>query len=186
MSYVTPITDRSASDYTLTLIGGVWINVGNNSKAFFNCTAGITIGGVTSVDDWGRVYGNAQYVNAEILANSGHTVPFTTIATPTTAQNPTTMVTMFNNLLANIEAMRVYINTLGASISAITTLVYVAGAGTYAPNYLDINQWENCLNQIKLVADTLHEINDGAILWDNSSDMLWDDSSVIDWSHIGV
>lgn len=175
MSYITPITDRALSDVT-TL----------TAKGYFNCVAGVTIGGVTSVNDWGRVYGNAQFVNAEILAVAGHAVPFTTITAPTTAQNPTTMVAMFNSLLANIEAMRVYINTIGAAIAPITTLVYTAGAGTYAPNYTDVNQWESCLDQIKLAADTIHEIDDGAVWWDNNSDMLWDDSTVIDWSHIGV
>lgn len=142
MPYTTPIYDRVLSDVTTP-----------TAKGMFNCIAGVTIGGIISVDDWGRVYGNASYVQAEILTNTGHTVTFITISTPTTAQDPTTMAAMFNNLLANIEAMRLYVNLHGATISQITTLIYVAGAGNYAPNYLDVNQWEYCLDQIKLFTD---------------------------------
>ncbi len=186
MSWVPPIYDRSSSDYTPTLINGKIVNVPNNAKGFFNCVAGVTINGITSVDDWGRVYGNIEYINAEILTITGHTVSFTAITAPTTAKDPTTLVAIFNTLLANIEATRVYLNSIGASVTAIVTLVYTGGAGTRAPKYTDVNEWEYCLAQLKLAADAIHEIDDGAILWDDSSDILWDDSSIIDWSHIGV
>ncbi len=185
MSYLSPITNRSSADYTPTLIGGKWINVPNNAKGFFNCTAGITINGITSVDDWGRVYGNALYVNGEYNAILPP-VTFTTITAPTTAQDPTTMVAKFNTLLNNIELMRLGVNTYGAAVPAMTTLVYVAGAGTYAPKYTDVNQWESTIDKIHLAIAAIHEIDDGAILWDDSSGILWDDSSAIDWSHLGV
>jgi hypothetical protein len=155
MSYITPITNRSSSDYTPTLIGGKWINVPNNAKGFFNCTAGVVINGITSVDDWGRVYGNAQYVSAEYAAVLPTPPIFTAITAPTTAQDPTTMVAKFNTLLNNIELMRLGVNTYGAAVPAITTLVYVAGAGTYAPKYTDVNQWESTIDLIKTFLDPL-------------------------------
>lgn len=148
MAWTTPIYDRVLSDVTTP-----------TAKGMFNCIAGVTIGGVTSVDDWGRVYGNASYLNAEFITNTGYTPAFTSIASPTTAQDPTTMVTMFNNLLANIEAMRTRANLLGAGITAITTLVYVAGAGNYCPIYTDVNQWELTEQSLKTWLD-LQSISD--------------------------
>ena len=154
MSWATPIYDRSISDYTPTLINGKWVNVPNNAKGFFNCIAGVTINGITSVDDWGRVYGNASYINAEILTNTGHAVTFTTITTPTTSTDPATMVSKFNTLLANIEVMRAKVVALGASIPAFATLSWVAGAGAVAPTYTDVNQWEYVEYLIKTWLDT--------------------------------
>lgn len=142
MAYITPITNRSAADIAA-----------KNNKAYFNVAAGITISGVTSVNDWGRVYGNAQYVNTELNTVAGLSTPFTTITAPTTSDSPSTMVAKYNTLLANIEATRLAAHWSGAAIAPITTLVYTAGAGTYAPTYQDINQWETCIDLIKQYAD---------------------------------
>jgi len=129
MSYVTPITNRSAADL-----------LAKNSKAYFN------------VADWARIYGNAQYVNAEIQTKTGWVVPFITATTPTTSSIPA--VSDFNNLLANIEAMRQYVcAAMSIVIAPFYTLVWVAGPGNLAPSYIDVNQWESVIDQIKTNMD---------------------------------
>ena len=148
MTWTTPIYDRVLSDVTTP-----------TAKGYFN------------VADWTRIYDNAAYVNAEILTNTGHTVTFTTITAPTTSIDPTTIITKFNTLLANIEAMRLYVNLHGASISAMTNLVYTAGAGEIAPSYIDVNQWEYILYQIKIFTDA-NMFDVYLLLEDNTSRLL--------------
>ena len=129
MTYTTPITNRSAADL-----------LAKNSNAYFN------------VSDWTRIYGNALYINAEIATKTGYTAPFVTASTPTISSIPN--VADFNNLLANIELMRQYVIVLGAVIAPVSTQTWLAGPGNPAPSYMDINQWESVIDQIKTFMDS--------------------------------
>jgi hypothetical protein len=132
MSYVTPILNRSAADL-----------LAKNNNAYFN------------VSDWTRIYGNALYVNGHILSVIGFAVPFITASTPTTSSIPA--VSDFNNLLANIEAMRAVVAMeAGVFIQPVTTQVWSAGAGNPAPSYLDVNQWESVIDQIHTLLISTH------------------------------
>jgi len=130
MSYLEPVTDRSASDI-----------VAKNSKAYFN------------VLDWIRIYGNALYVNNEIATVLFTALPFTTISYPTVNSIP--KVADFNALIANIEVMRLFVNGFGAAVSPITVLVWKSGFGEAAPSYIDVNQWELTIDLIKQFVDPL-------------------------------
>lgn len=130
MPYTTPVYNRTLTDVQT-----------RTSKGLFN------------VADWNRIYGNTQYVSNDLLTLVGLIVIAPTIATPTTSSIP--QVADFNSVLACIEAMRVQMTTYYAAvISAITTLTYIAGAGEKAPDYLAVNQWEYCLDQIKVLVES--------------------------------
>lgn len=124
MSYTTPITDRTQSDVT-----------NKTSKAYLN------------VADWNRIYGNAQYVNG-LFSHLGTSVSFPTISTPTTSSFPS--VTDFNSLLASIENMRLALVAIGINISGLTTIFssWVAGYSQDAPDYQDVNTWEQSIDLI--------------------------------------
>jgi hypothetical protein len=120
MSYVTPIFDRTLADIT-----------NKTSKAYFN------------VADWVRVNGNAEYIKELIESFLGISIQLDTVSTPTTATIPT--VTDLNTLLANIEHLR----TVSEVIQ--TTAIkhdWVAGIGEKAPDYLDVNKWEQTIDVI--------------------------------------
>lgn len=124
MSYVTPITDRTAADIAAL-----------NSKAYWN------------VADWTRVYGNSQLVNSLAAIMLDDVIAFTLLSTPTTTTIPS--VTDFNNFLTNIETVRLAV--AGEAISGTTTSIkddYVAGVGQEAPDYIDANLWESTLDAI--------------------------------------
>ncbi|RUM43299.1 MAG: hypothetical protein DSY80_05850 [Desulfocapsa sp.] len=124
MAWITPITDRSAADIAA-----------QNSKAFWN------------VADWVRVYNNAQETNAKLASEFGASITLDTLATPTTTtiQN----ITEMNVIPKNIELMRSWVvnNTVFYPAELDTEIKddYSAGQSETAPNYVNVNRWENHL-----------------------------------------
>jgi hypothetical protein len=124
MAYVTPVTDRSASDIAA-----------RNSKAFWN------------VSDFTRVYGNSQLVNslAAIMLDTG--IQFDVLTTPAITTIPN--VTDFNTFLANIERVRLAVGVF-AIPGALIAIKYNWEAGTdkLSPTYSHANLWESTLDAI--------------------------------------
>jgi hypothetical protein len=125
MPFITPITDRTQADV-----------IARNSKAFIN------------VEDWERIYNNAEIVRDSVFEFIGVDVFFPTISTPTTSDFPS--VADFNSLLECIDTCR------QACIDALPGIFneddlpsvffsWVAGSNYPAPDYVDVNQWENTL-----------------------------------------
>lgn len=121
MRYTTPITDRTALDVT-----------NKTAKAFFN------------VADWQRIYNNTQVTKALVDLLLSINITFNTVVTPTILTIPT--VTELNTLLANIERIRIASNL--PSITGLTeiTSAWLAGSSVDAPDYLDVNEWEQVLD----------------------------------------
>jgi hypothetical protein len=123
MSYITPITDRTLSDV-----------LARNPKGLFN------------VSDWMRICGNAQDVVSQANSLLGLSIVFDPVFTPTISTDPTTLVSNFNTLLANIG---ITINAISAyhvlPIQPFNTK-WIAGAGQTAATYLDVNQWEQAID----------------------------------------
>jgi hypothetical protein len=129
MSYITPVTDRTALDIaTLT------------SKAFWN------------VADWERVYGNSQLINSLASIMIDENIAFDILTTPTITTIP--VVEDFNTFLANIERIRVAANSVfpvGVYIPGTSTEIkddYEAGPQGASPKYTDTNLWESTLDAI--------------------------------------
>lgn len=125
MRYITAISDRTALDIT-----------NRTAKAFMN------------VADWQRIYNNAQMADTLVSFLLSTGITFDAIADPTITTIPT--VTQLNTLLANIERVRV-----ASGLPAITGLVeitsiWTAGSAANAPDYLDVNTWEQVLSIIYL------------------------------------
>ena len=124
MAWTTPITDRTAADIAA-----------QNSKAFWN------------VADWTRVYNNARETNAKLASEFGASITLDTLATPTTTtiQN----ITEMNVIPKNIELMRSWVvnNTVFYPAELDTEIKddYSAGQSETAPNYVNVNRWENHL-----------------------------------------
>lgn len=136
MSYVTPVTDRSATDIA-----------NQTSKAFWN------------VADFERVYGNSLLVHSLIVIYAGATsLIFNQLAMPTITTIPT--VADFNTFLANIERARQAFVDDEAVIPGVTTEIkddYTGGAQGTSPKFTDANLWESTL-------DAIWEYYDGASL----------------------
>lgn len=124
MPYTTPVTDRTQSDV-----------INKTSKGLFN------------VADWTRIYGNEQYIYS-LLGTIGLFPAFTSIATPTITTIPS--VTDLDNLIYNIELMRLALVNVGINISGLSALDYgwVAGIQEDAPDYTDANTWEQSIDLI--------------------------------------
>jgi len=120
MPYVTPIFDRTATDIA-----------NRTSKAFIN------------VADWTRIYDNALFVNPIVGTALGLTIQFDTVSVPTSTTIPT--VTDVNKLTGNIERMRVVAEAIG---TVEVKDDYIAGAGQIAPDYLNVNDWEETIDII--------------------------------------
>lgn len=130
MKYLEPITDRAALDIA-----------NRTAKAFFNAS------------DWERIYGNAEYINVMIETLINVTTPFTTVTHPTMNSIPT--VTDFNTLLENLNLMRI-----SAGLASVTELAalkadWAAGANEDAPDYLDVNEWEEFIQIIMRLLGTI-------------------------------
>lgn len=127
MSYVTPITDRAASDVDAT----------PTSKGYFN------------VADWVRIYGNARLMVSLSSVMLNQSLPWTVITDPTVLSFPS--VTDFNSLLLSIETTRLAVNIPAAS----TPIKYdwLAGSQVNAPKYTHVNTWEQTIDAIWLYYD---------------------------------
>jgi hypothetical protein len=127
MKHIPAIFDRTALDIT-----------NRTAKAFLN------------VSDWQRIYNNAQVANTLVSFLLSIDIVFDEVAEPTITTIPT--VTQLNTLLANIERIR-----LASGLPAIPGLVeitsnWTAGSAADAPDYLDINAWEQVLSIIFFTA----------------------------------
>lgn len=124
MSYVTPVTDRTAADVAA-----------KNTKAHFN------------IADWIRIYRNAQIVNSlvEILIEDGP-LSFPVVSTPAITSIPS--VTDFDNLLLSIETFRTANSLLNAVAPTAIKYNWIAGVGQPAPKYTDVNLWESTIDAI--------------------------------------
>lgn len=122
--WVAGITDRAASDIT-----------GRTAKAFFN------------VADWLRVYGNSEIANQLVNAYLALSVPFTALTAPTITSFPT--VTEINNLVENIDLLRAAAYLPAATGILVLDYAYTEGPGGTAPDYTDVNAWENDLELIR-------------------------------------
>ena len=118
MAWVTPVTDRAQSDID-----------NRTSKAFLNTT------------DWTRIYGNVEVVNDLVEGLLGLTIIFDTIATPTGTTIPT--ITDLNKLTGNIERVRLIALVAGTEHHIKDD--WEAGADKQAPNFRNVNLWENTL-----------------------------------------
>lgn len=123
MAYTTPVKDRVLSDVTTP-----------TSKGYFNAS------------DWTRIYNNARLTSALTFIQAGGTENFTLITAPTTATIPA--VTMFVNLTANIEQIRARMEAAALLTLPSIKTDWVAGAGSVAPNYQHVNQWESTIDSI--------------------------------------
>lgn len=126
----TPITDRTEDDL-----------LARTPKAFWN------------VADWWRVTGNAEIVHSQIDSLLGVNVPQAALTPPEVGEFPA--VSDINDMIGNIEALRVAASLPPAV--GITTLKhdYVAGLGAIAPDYQAPNVWERTL---ELLYDNLPRV----------------------------
>lgn len=153
MAYTTPITDRDAADIAA-----------QNSKAFWN------------VADWTRVYDNSSATNTHINSEFGASIPFYACTTPTNTTIPT--VADFNEFLANIERIRVWVvANVVYYPSALDTGIedsYTAGQSETSPNYTNANRWESHLDLMyNLVLDSYSVISqDSDFVTSQSGDFL--------------
>jgi hypothetical protein len=134
MSYVTPVTDRTDVDIST-----------RTSKGHFN------------VSDWTRIYNNASFVRNYLQNLLGVAITFTTITAPTNASIAS--FTAFNTLLANI-------NSLVASFPwptpwpgplVVLKADWTGGQTTLAPDFGDVNQWEEIVDYAYTVSEKSSE-----------------------------
>jgi hypothetical protein len=128
MAYVTAIFDRTATDIAT-----------QTSKAFFN------------VSDWTRIYGNALFVRNEVQTLFGVHIDFFVLNAPTTTSFPN--VIDFNELLASIEQLRLAALEVMPNLSSVAgftvvTSSWIGGINERAPNYIDVNHWEQVIDMI--------------------------------------
>jgi hypothetical protein len=122
--WVTPITDRSLADIQNRTV-----------KAFLN------------VRDWVRIHGNTQQVQALIRILAGFEVPLTSLPTPAITHFPT--ADEINTLIADIDRLRE-----AACLPPVLGVValkhdYQPGLGAAAPDFEDVNAWEQDLLLIR-------------------------------------
>lgn len=118
MSWVTPITDRAQTDID-----------SKTSKGYFN------------VSDWVRIDGNVDVVLAMLTSNGYETPSKTSLTTPTTTTIPT--VSELNSFINNIVILQEVVY-LGSSLATLKH-DYQPGANADAPDFNDVNDWENNL-----------------------------------------
>lgn len=126
MSYVTAVTDRVLSDATTP-----------TSKGRLN------------VSDWTRIYGNTKLTNSFVVIETSTPIVFNLVAAPTTSTAMSSVHTMTNTLLANIERLRLAV--VGESVSGTSTEIiddWMAGIDEDAPDYTDANLWESTVDAI--------------------------------------
>lgn len=129
MAYITAIFDRDAADI-----------VTRTSKAFFNIT------------DWNRIEDNAFWVRDELSDSFGVVVIFGGVASdPTISFIPD--VDNFNRLLEDIEQLRQVAESVMPALtttSGFSAVAYdwVAGVSQNAPDYADVNHWEEVIDII--------------------------------------
>ncbi|HZW02869.1 MAG TPA: hypothetical protein VFF68_03010 [Anaerolineaceae bacterium] len=122
--WVTPITDRTLADIQNRTV-----------KAFLN------------VSDWVRIHGNTQQVQALIRILSGFEVSITSLSTPTVTHFPT--AGEINSMIADIDRLR-EAACLPPALGVVTLKHdYQPGLGAAAPDYEDVNAWEQDLLLIR-------------------------------------
>lgn len=125
MPYVAAIFDRTQTDIDT-----------RTSKAFFN------------VATWDRIEDNSVWVHDELVSAFGVVVVFTgTTSAPAITSIPD--VDDFNRLLENIEQLRqAALSVMPALTASAVTHDWVAGVSQNAPDYTDVNHWEEVIDII--------------------------------------
>ncbi len=124
LAWLPSITDRDAAD----LIARV-------PKAFFN------------VEDWMRIDQHTLYCQEQILALLGVDVTLNTLTVPDITTIPT--AAEINELIENIDRLRLAVSFPAALGLVALDYDYEAGTGAVAPDYEDVNAWENDLKLLK-------------------------------------
>jgi hypothetical protein len=120
MSYITPVTNRTAADIAA-----------RNSKAFMNAI------------DWDRIHNNAKLVNSLTAIMLEDWILFE----PYTFTSYFISVADVNKALANIERLRLTMAGIFPNLAEVKD-DWVAGPNQLAPNYQHVNQWESTLDSI--------------------------------------
>lgn len=117
MAWITPVFDRVLADIT-----------GLTAKGYFN------------IADHARIDGNSTVIKAMLDASDYLDIPLYSLTPPTITTIPT--VANINQLIENIERLR-QAACLPAAMG-MNTLKYdfEGGANEIAPDYLDVNDWE--------------------------------------------
>lgn len=129
MPYVTAVFDRTQTDIDT-----------RTSKAFLN------------IADWDRIEDNAVYVRGELVSTTGITIIFTsTTSAPAITSIPD--VDDFNRLLENIEQLRQAAEDVMPALTTISGFSvvahdWIAGVSQNAPDYTDVNHWEEVIDII--------------------------------------
>lgn len=120
--WVKPITDRTSADI-----------LARTAKAFFN------------IADWSRITGNCVEAQTVIEQLTGVVVALTSLTEPTVTTFP--RAEDINALVENIERLRVAAG-LPVAVAPVLSHAYTGGAGSPAPDYQAVNQWEAVLDAI--------------------------------------
>lgn len=130
MPYTPGIFDRTQTDIDT-----------RTNKAFFN------------VADWDRIEDNAIAVREVLVNQFGILVTFTgTTSAPAITSIPD--VDDFNRLLENIEQLRqAALSVMPALTASAVTHDWVAGVAQDAPDYTDVNHWEEVIDIINNLLD---------------------------------
>lgn len=125
MPYTAAIFDRTQTDIDT-----------RTSKAFFN------------VATWDRIEDNAVFVRGELIDFFGIMIIFTgTTSAPAITSIPD--ADDFNRLLENIEQLRqAALSVMPALTATAIAHDWVAGVSQDAPDYVDVNHWEEVLDII--------------------------------------
>jgi hypothetical protein len=120
MSWITPIIDRILSDITTP-----------TSKGYFN------------IADWSRINGNITVIDNILDAAGYYDISLNSLTPPDITTIP--WAGDINDLIENIEILRIR-SGLPANLG-LTVLAYdyIGGANEIAPDYNDVNDWENNL-----------------------------------------
>lgn len=153
MPYVTAVFDRTQTDIDT-----------RTSKAFFN------------VATWDRIEDNAIFVRDALIGVFGGVVVFTgTTSAPSITSIPD--VDDFNRLLENIEQLRqAALSVMPALTISAVTHDWAAGVSQNAPDYTDVNHWEEVID---IIYQTILIYTDGQLRFSRTgiattnSNMTW-------------
>jgi hypothetical protein len=132
MSWTTPCTDRALSDIT-----------NRTSKGFFN------------VINWARIDFNSTAIRDAMDAAGYAAGALVVLTPPNTATIPT--AAGINQLIENIERLRVVCCLPAACGLVVLPYNWIGGANSTAPDYEDVNAWEN--NQ-KIIYESIPKVVD--------------------------
>lgn len=123
MKYIEAITDRTQTDIT-----------NKTAKAYFN------------IIDWRRIDNNSRVAKLLVDFILSINVTFNAVIEPTITTIPA--VTDINELLENIESLR--LSTIAYPITGVVEIKddYAEGIGVTSPDFENANSWENNIHLI--------------------------------------